>query len=198
MGEWHEVLFSMTDDATIERVLAKAVRDGDLSAWRVLYDRHFAEVLRAAERRIPRDRGAAEDVVQEAWMIAVRKIETFDAERGRFAAWMTGIVDKVAANVARRRESLPAPIGEAVDGIPSPRAESRPRQIDLESAMQQLPDRYRRVLNAKYEERLSVAEIALRERETEKSIESLLSRARAALRKSIDAAKEKERAFDGR
>lgn len=188
----------MTDDATIERVLARAVRDGDMSAWKVLYDRHFADVVRAAERRIPRDRAAAEDVVQEAWMIAVKRIESFDAERGRFAAWITGIVDKVAANTSRRRENLPAPIGEAVDGIPAPCVDSGPRRIDLESAMRQLPDRYRRVLGAKYDERLSVAEIALRERETEKTIESLLSRARAALRKSIDDAEEKERAFDGR
>jgi RNA polymerase sigma factor (sigma-70 family) len=188
----------MTEEATIEKVLARAVRDGDLSAWKVLYDRHFADVLRAAERRIPRDRAAAEDVVQEAWMIAVRKIDSFDAERGRFLAWMIGIVDKVAANAVRRRENLPAPIGEAAGEIPAPRVDSFPRRTALESAMRDLPDRYRRVLWAKYDERLSVAEIAHRERETEKTIESLLSRARAALRKLIDEAKVKERAFDGR
>jgi DNA-directed RNA polymerase specialized sigma24 family protein len=45
-----------------------------------------------------------------------------------------------------------------------------------------LPPRYRAVLAAKYEEQLSVLAISQRFGESEKAIESLLSRARAAFR----------------
>ncbi|MHC4342708.1 MAG: RNA polymerase sigma factor [Planctomycetota bacterium] len=49
-------------------------------------------------------------------------------------------------------------------------------------AMAALSNRYRAVLRAKYEQQLSVAEIAARWRESTKAIESLLTRARAAFR----------------
>jgi DNA-directed RNA polymerase specialized sigma24 family protein len=45
-----------------------------------------------------------------------------------------------------------------------------------------LPARYEAVLRAKYEQQLSVAQIAVMWGQTQKSIESLLSRARAQFR----------------
>lgn len=48
------------------------------------------------------DRNEAEDVLQEAAMIGLRKCSEFDPATS-FAAWMGGIVRNVARNVARKR-----------------------------------------------------------------------------------------------
>jgi RNA polymerase sigma-70 factor (ECF subfamily) len=47
-----------------------------------------------------------------------------------------------------------------------------------------LPDHYESVLRAKYLDGRSVAEIALQRGESEKAVESLLTRARAAFREA--------------
>jgi RNA polymerase sigma-70 factor (ECF subfamily) len=49
------------------------------------------------------DRAAADDVLQEAAMIALGKLSQFDA-RTSFAAWMAQVVRFVALNHARRRQ----------------------------------------------------------------------------------------------
>ena len=56
------------------------------------------------------DRSEAEDVLQEAAMIGLRKVNEFDPATS-FAAWMGGIVRNVARNHARkrsRRQTAPA------------------------------------------------------------------------------------------
>jgi RNA polymerase sigma-70 factor (ECF subfamily) len=52
------------------------------------------------------------------------------------------------------------------------------------AALATLPDRYEAVLRMKYLDRMSVADMAAANGETEKAVESLLSRARAAFREA--------------
>ena len=51
-------------------------------------------------------------------------------------------------------------------------------------ALTALPERYRSVLHAKYEEKLSIIEIAGKWGESPKAVESLLTRARGAFREA--------------
>ena len=53
--------------------------------------------LHAVATRMLGSSAEADDVVQETWLTAVRRIRAFDPERGPFAAWLRGI----AANVLR-------------------------------------------------------------------------------------------------
>ena len=52
------------------------------------------------------------------------------------------------------------------------------------AARAELPERYEAVLRMKYLERMSVADMAAARGETEKAVESLLSRAREAFREA--------------
>ena len=81
------------------------------------------------------------------------------------------------------------------DSVPGPEADvhgglARVEQIAL--AMATLPGRYRAVLRAKYEQELTVAEIAERTLGTTKTVESLLTRARAAVRRAYRGLEETE------
>jgi RNA polymerase sigma-70 factor (ECF subfamily) len=60
----------------------------------------------------------------------------------------------------------------------------RERAERVAAALAGLPERYEGVLRMKYLDRLSVAEIAATSGETEKAVESLLTRARAAFREA--------------
>lgn len=163
-----------------ERGLRDAVLRGDMGAWRVLYDQCFDSLYAFIDFRTGRRRDRTEEVTQETWMVAVRRIADFDPARSSFGNWMRGIAANVIRNhrhAWKRVESFQDV--DAVPGEPDPRIELA-EQIGL--TMTALPERYRSVLREKYEERRSVMEIARRWKESPKAVESLLTRARNAFR----------------
>jgi RNA polymerase sigma-70 factor (ECF subfamily) len=125
-------------------------------------------------------------------MTAVRRIATFDPEIGAFEGWLRGIANNVLRNEGRRarlraeveRPSLPhGPGVEEATTLSGPPHSELAEQIAL--TLSELPAAYQEVLRAKYEQGLPVAEIAAISGRTAKTIESLLSRARAAFRKAF-------------
>lgn len=68
-------------------VLARSVGDPDLFA--VIYDRYFGEMFRYAAGRLGRD--VADDVASETFLVAFRKRDRFDPERGSVRPWLYGI-----------------------------------------------------------------------------------------------------------
>lgn len=169
-----------------EQGLRAAVLDGDERAWRVLHDRTFDFVYAYVYCRTGRRADRTEDVVQECWTIAVKRIHRFDPARACFRTWMRGIADNVLRNRRRRwarRDRTELPTGTEAAGGVVRQAEALERNEHIACALTALPERYRHVLKAKYWEGASVAEIAARGGETLKAVESLLSRARSAFRR---------------
>jgi RNA polymerase sigma-70 factor (ECF subfamily) len=86
-----------------------AVLAGDERAWRAAFDAAFGPLDAYVLWRCGGLRHDADDVLQEAWLIAVRRIESYDPQSGSLVAWLRGI----AANLLRARyrrqqpESLP-------------------------------------------------------------------------------------------
>jgi RNA polymerase sigma-70 factor (ECF subfamily) len=174
-----------TADDDAERALRAAVLRGDGAAWKSLYERTFPALWAYALARVGRRREAAEEVLQEVWMVAVRRIADFDPARAPFEAWVRGIAANVLRNQARSQRRAPREASlEHEPAAAEPPAEST-RDERLALALTELPWAYQQVLRAKYAERLSVAEIASRTGRTTKSVESLLSRAREALRTAV-------------
>lgn len=167
-----------------ETGLRDAVLRGDESAWRVLYDRCFDALYAFIDFRTGHRRERTEEAVQECWLIAVRRIESYDPERGTFAGWMRGIAANVLRDQWRKRQRTANLETAAIDPgtvVSGPDLELADR-IGL--ALTHLPERYRSVLQAKYEQSRSVAEIAEERGESPKAVESLLTRARNAFRQA--------------
>src|SRR5262249_25446738 len=80
-----------------ERGLRSAVLAGDDRAWQCWYDATFAELYHYVSWRCGGLRSMADDLVQETWLTAVRRIRAFDPDKASFAAWLRGI----AANLIR-------------------------------------------------------------------------------------------------
>jgi RNA polymerase sigma-70 factor (ECF subfamily) len=165
-----------------ERALAEAAKRGDEDAWRALFERHADAAYRFAYVRTGRHRERAEEAVQEAWMIAVRRLGSFDARRGSFGAWLQGILTNVLANQYRRwarRDTSETSLDSVAAASESPSHDDR-----LALALTELPAGYQDALRAKYVDGHTTQEIADRFGRTPKAIESLLSRARVALREA--------------
>jgi RNA polymerase sigma-70 factor (ECF subfamily) len=173
-----------TERKWLERGLLEAVLAGDETAWKALYDGCFDRVYAHVYYRVGRDRHRAEEVVQETWLTAVKRIRRFDPDRGTFEQWMRGIAEHVLLNQRRRwRRDRTAAAAAAADARIAPDARGMvAEQVAL--AMAGLPRQYQIALRAKYEEQLPVAEIAARWKATPKAVESLLARARAAFREA--------------
>lgn len=179
-----------TDRDWRERGLKDAVLAGDERAWQVLYDESFDGLFAYVRWRCGGRRDRAEDVVQETWLTAVRRIRAFDPDRGSFADWLRGIALNVLRNDLRREVIR----GKHARSLEHAGTTARSDEADSESldtsdriarTFAALPERYEAVLRAKYFEQRTVNQIAERWDETPKAIESLLSRAREAFRRAF-------------
>jgi RNA polymerase sigma factor (sigma-70 family) len=83
------------DDAA---VLARSLREPDRFA--AIYDRYLGEVYRYVAGRLGRD--VADDLAAETFLVAFRKRDRFDPNRGRVRAWLYGIATTLVAQ--HRRE----------------------------------------------------------------------------------------------
>ena len=169
-----------------ERGLREAILAGEAAAWRQLYDRHFRRLYGRVWRRLQQDTHATEEVVQETWLVAVRRIRSFHPAQGPFEAWLWGIAEKVLRNHQRKqqkRSRRERPLRESA--APSPASAPHTRialREEVRGCLDQLSPQYREVLEAKYHLGLSVREIAAARSQSPKAVESLLSRARSAFR----------------
>lgn len=162
--------------------------DDDFST---LVERHSRELVIYA-RALTRDLSTARDIVQESFIAAHDKIQTFDVTRD-FAAWMRGIVrNKWREWVRKNRryeltDSDLARIDADVAAWQTARAEGESDLfVALEDCLRRLPDNLRETIEACYYEgrtsqeasdRLEIAPAAVRKR---------LQRARDLLRECLD------------
>jgi RNA polymerase sigma-70 factor (ECF subfamily) len=179
-GRWHE------------RAVRDAVVAGDAAAWRSWYADNFDRLAAYARWRCGGLADLADDVIQETWLTAVRRLRRFDPDRGPFFAWLCGIAANAARNAirARRRQrNRTRPLvhtDDAPAGAPDPAAVEKAERVAM--ALAELPEHYEAVLRAKYLDQLSVDAIAAQRNETPKAVESLLTRARQAFREAYQKA----------
>jgi RNA polymerase sigma-70 factor (ECF subfamily) len=167
-----------------EIALRGAVLAGDKAAWRTLYDGAHAELWACVVWRCAGLRDLAEDIPQETWLVAVRRMRDFDPERGRFVSWLRGIAALTIRNHFRaRRLRLTQSLGAR--DLAAPAKDADPAEL-IARALVELPERYEAALRAKYLDALSVAQIAEEWSETPKAIESLLTRARHEFRTAYE------------
>ncbi len=171
-----------------EHATRDAVLSGDAAAWRRWYDAHFARLAAYARWRCGGLRDLADDVIQETWFVAVRRLARFDPDRGAFFDWLCGIASNAARSAVRARRRQCAKVRALVpaDDAPAPEVAEDERAERVAAALAELPDHYERALRAKYLDGETVAEIAARTGESAKAVESQLTRARQAFREAYE------------
>lgn len=173
------------DAALVARTAA-----GDARAYGVLVRRHADRSIHIAERLLG-DRGGAEDAVQEAFAKLWQQADRFDPQAARFSTWFYRVVANAALDRRRRelrRTASPLPPDfDPPDDAPDAEAQlaAGDRSAAVRAALQALPDRQRLALVLCYFEDCSNAEAAAIMGLTAKALESLLVRARRALKETM-------------
>jgi RNA polymerase sigma-70 factor (ECF subfamily) len=175
-------------ERALERGLWSAVLAGDEQAWRAWYEATFEPLYAYVLWRCAGLRDVADEIVQETWLIAVRRLAEFDPDRASFLVWLRGI----AANLARshfrtEKRRTTQPLAGTEPAVADSALERREQAQRVAEALARLPEHYEAVLRAKYLEQQSVADIAAGRNESVKAVESLLTRARQALRAALGA-----------
>lgn len=165
-----------------EQALRRAVLAGEEYAWQTLYDEAFSALYRYVLWRCGGLRDRADEVTQETWLTAVRRLRAFDPSAGSFASWLRGIAVNLLRNYFRR-EGRRARRTQPLDGEPAAVGDEQREQSErIAHTLAALPEHYESVLRAKYLDGQSVAAIAAARDESPKAVESLLTRARQAFR----------------
>jgi RNA polymerase sigma factor (sigma-70 family) len=173
--------------------LVAAVREGDDAAFEELYRRYHSRIS-AFVCRMLRDEARCEDVAQEAFMSALRRMRSTTCEIN-FKPWIYQIARNAAIDSYRRNShavevSMDADDGlrasdrtrlVGLDGGPDAALITKERLTHLQGAFDELSDVHTQVLVMRELEGMSYREIGAKLDLTRPAVESALFRARRRL-----------------
>lgn len=173
-------------DETDADVLA-AFAAGDERALKHVYDHHSRLVHSYCRRVVGADLAA--DVTQEVFLAAWRSRDRYRTEQGSLAGWLMGIARFKAIDATRARARRPDP----VDGGSLPEASVEAGALEdlalrmlLAEALQQLPERARRMVELAFFEDLTHTEIAERTGQPLGTVKSDIRRGLERLRRHLE------------
>jgi RNA polymerase sigma factor (sigma-70 family) len=166
--------------STLTPGLIEAAQRGEAGAIEALLAATKPDLLRFARRLCagPED---AEDAVQNALWILHRKVSTLRAVPA-FAGWLFRVVARECYRLMRRAGL--AADGSEVDAVAAPRIPSE-LQRDLATAIEALPDDYRRVLTMRDIKEMTAPETAETLNLSLEAVKSRLRRAREQVRERL-------------
>lgn len=173
-------------DARADHELMARVARGDQTAFRLLSQRHAGPALGLARTIVGND-AIAEELVQEAFLRVWVNAPRWRPDAA-FRTWLYRIVINLCLNEKRRAAPLPlAAAGDPPDPAPGPETELAARERDrlVAAAVAALPARQRAAIVLTYTQGLSNAEAADMLDTSVSGIETLLVRAKRALRAAL-------------
>jgi len=183
----------MPADPTIAIRLIRQVANQDRDAFSQLYDR-FSTLVFTLAMRMLRARSDAEDLLQDVFVQVWRQAQNYSTERGSPEAWIVNIarsraIDKIRS-IRRMEKSFvltddPAR-AESSDNVESSAAESEARMA-MNSALANLPETQRKVLELAYFGGLTQTEIATRLAEPLGTVKTRMRSAIQRLREMLGA-----------
>lgn len=122
-------------------VLVRAAQAGDVDAFEALV-RLYQEPVWRFLRHLVRDPGLAEDVAQETFLRAFRKLDGF-AHQSRFSTWLFQIARNAGIDALRRRDRG----SRLLDVVPPPGPRASPEAgAELEAGLASLSPKLREAL----------------------------------------------------
>lgn len=162
-------------------LLVVSARDGQTSDLQDLYARSYGRLV-GLVCLVSGDQGAAEEVVQEAFVRLIQRW-TFVQRYDDPEAWVRRVALRLLSN--RRRKARNGLFAARRHGVDAPQAGPTGDRIDVARALRLLPVAQREVVVLHYLVSLSVQEVAAELSVPVGTVKSRLSRARAVLATSL-------------
>jgi RNA polymerase sigma-70 factor (ECF subfamily) len=137
------------------------VGERDRSAFEELYHRYVRSVMGLALRRL-RDRGRAEDAVQEIFAAVWRSAASYRPERGPAAPWIYAVARNAIIDRMRARNEPTAEAPEVASSEAGPLEEAERSYVSwrVHRALEELPEKEREVIELAYWSGMSQSEVA--------------------------------------
>ena len=176
-------LFPTTNDVEVR------FHRGDEDALADVYDQHSSLVYSYCRRQLGAE--AARDLTQEVFVAAWRARHRFDPEKGSIRAWLMGITKNKIIDLFRKRGRRPqiadgAEVEHSSDEIDSVQVEQIADRMVLATALDELPDRARSVVELSFYEQLTHPEIAERTGLPLGTVKSDIRRSLIKLRRQLE------------
>ncbi|NJM06274.1 sigma-70 family RNA polymerase sigma factor [Candidatus Gracilibacteria bacterium] len=168
-----------------EPVLIQRTLAGDQRAFAELVERYTGAVFNLAYRMLNNAQDA-EDAVQEIFLRAYRRLDSYDTER-KFVTWLLTIASNYCIDRLRRRRFDWLTLDDVAFWLPSTRtgpernALLNEQRAAVQQALQALPEQYRSITVLRYWQDLSYLEIAEVTGLSESAVKTRLHRARKML-----------------
>lgn len=179
-------------------LLSKVV-SGDADALRRFYEGCVDALYAFVFYRVGKDPSLAEDVVQQTFVVAFERHRTFDESRGSLSSWVCQLSRNVIrAHLKDRRRVEELDMWDKVDRALAEAFERMEREALVDEVIERrqtrdlvhvtmghLAEPYRRLLERKYIEDRSLADMAVELEVSEEAVKSMLARARRAFRETF-------------
>lgn len=175
------------EDDAVDAALVGRLRSGDPTAFRELVGRHIAVVAGIA-RRMLKDEAEAEDIAQEAMLRLWRSAAGLELGPGGLRPWLRRVTSNLC--IDRVRSGQRTVVTDEVPEVADPATqvtnlEGQELASRVTAAMQALPERQRLALTLFHHEGLSQVEVGQAMSISDEAVESLLARARRALKTGL-------------
>lgn len=179
-------------DAISDEMAIELVRKGNTRAYEIIMRRYNQRLYRAA-RSILKDSDAAQDAVQQAYISAYYKLDSYTA-RGRLGAWLTRIAMNEALMIKRKPDNRIADSKDSLDNANLAQTSTNPATVLankelaalIETAIDKLPDDYRSVFVLRAIQQLSTKETAESLGIYQATVKTRFHRARSLMQHSLN------------
>ncbi len=88
-----------------ENTIIRAVLDGDIESFRLLVERYQKPVMGMIKNLI-NDYHGCEDIAQDVFLTAYKKLSSFDPDRSSFSTWLFTIARNKSINATKKKRTL--------------------------------------------------------------------------------------------
>lgn len=170
-----------------ETGIIRAVLEGDTESFRLLVQRYQKPLIRMIANLI-NDRHICEDIAQEVFLTAYKKLPSFDPARSSFSTWLFTIARNKSINSIKKREIISVSNPPENPDFTEP-GDSLIRDelfVKLDRALKSLCFKHRRALVLAEFENLPYEQIAQIEGVRIGTIKSRINRAKHKLKSALE------------
>jgi len=171
---------------TQETEVIHQVLQGEVESFRLIVERYERPIARMI-RNIINNRESCEDIAQDVFFTAYRKLASFDPVRGNFSTWLFTIARNKSINALRKKRPLSMSELPQKSDRHNPSDELAERELfdKLDAGLEALPSAQKRAFVLAEFEELSYEDIAQIEGVRIGTVKSRINRAKKKLAKAL-------------